>query len=258
MKKFYYLLLLCMFSLSANAKDEAPATSFGVSLGQDPIFGFYPSFNGSIAITDNMQFTAYGIFWTADALGGNLGGLNLLTEFGGGLNFTLMDGALNINPQLGFAHGNYQSGGGAPVIADNIVPSLGIYFNKGDFSASLNGIIWKGLRKAGSNTPYYDLMEYTFQPSYALSRFFSIGLYYDHLLCKADYAKYNKMHVDQHKSETTTAYLWVGPSVKVSFGKGINVMFTAGADLTEYMNDQPAGYEEKVKEYYKMVLNIPF
>ncbi len=254
MKKFTTLFIALLFAFSAKA-EEAPATTFGVTVGQDPIFGFYPSFYGSIAIGESTQFTMYGVFWTADALGGNLGGLNLLTEFGAGLNFTMMDGALNINPSIGFAHGNYQSGGGAPVIADNIVPSIGVYYGSGSFYGSFNAIYWKGLRKESSVTPYYDMIEYVIQPTFALSPFMSVGLYYDHLLTTVDNS--NQVSSGSTK-ETNTTYLWVGPSLKFTFNKGINVMFSAGADLTDYMNDMPAGQEEKIKEYYKMVLNIPF
>lgn len=252
------LFVLFIALISVRAEDKAPATTFSLSMGQDPIFGFYPSFAGSIALSETMQFTAYGIFWTADALGGNYGGLNLLTEFGAGLNFTMAEGKLNINPQIGLAHGNYQSGGGDHVLADNIVPSLGIYYGEGDFYMSFNAIYWKGLRKEAKVTPYYDMIEYTLQPSIALSPNFGIGLYFDHLLTKADYEDYNIAHPEEKgKTETTTTYLWVGPSLKFTFSKGINCMFSFGADFAQYLNDATKD-DAKIMEYYKLVLNIPF
>lgn len=253
--KLIYTIFLALFFLVNLRAEEAPTTTFSVSVGQDPVFGFYPSFNGSISIGENSQFTAYGIFWTADALGGNLGGLNLLTEFGAGINFTLMDGALNINPSLGMAHGNYQSGGGLPVLVDNIVPSLGVYYAKGSFNGSFFAVYWKGLRKEGKVTPYYDLMEYIIQPSFSISNYVSLGLYLDHLLTTVDNSNINPSN---SVSETSTTYFWVGPSVKLTFQKGINVMFTVGPDLVDYFNTLPAGQDAKIKEYYKMLMNIPF
>lgn len=253
--KLLFAFLIGIFVFTNLMAEEESSTSFSVSVGQDPVFGFYPSFNGSISIGESSQFTVYGVFWTADILGGNQGGLNLLTEFGAGINFTMMDGALNINPALGLAHGNYQSGGGLPVLVDNIVPSLGIYYSSGAFSSSFYAVYWKGLRKEGNVTPYYDLLEYVIQPSFEISDYVSLGLYLDHLLTTTD----NSNIVESaHKTETTTTYFWVGPSLKLTFHKGINVMFTIGPDLVDYMNTLPDGQEAKIKEYYKMLLNIPF
>jgi hypothetical protein len=264
MRKLAIILLTLLVCVSLSAEEKDPATTFSVSVGQDPAFGFYPSFFGTIELKKNLQFTTYGIFWTADNLGGYNGGLNLLTEFGVGLNFTLLDSALNINPQLGFAHGNYQSGAGSPVIADNIVPSIGVYYSADYFNLSLNVIYWKGLRKEAGNSPFINMLEYTIQPSYAVSKFFTVGLYYDHLFTEYNCDRYKnnpKYKYAPIQPYKYTTYLWIGPSIKFTFNKGINVMFTAGMDLVDYMNDsdiygQPV--DKRIKEYYKLIMNIPF
>jgi len=204
-----------------------------------------------------MQFTLYGVFYTQDALGyGN--GTNLMTEIGCGLNFTMMDGALNINPQLGIGNGNYQSGGGRPVFADNIVPSLGVYYAKDDFSAAFNFIYWKGLRKQAASQPYLDMAQILFQPSFNLSKSFALGLYVDNLMAKNDWEGDRPEWASYKKGEMNVFYFWLGPSFKFNFNKGINVMFTAGVDLVDYFNTMPEGQKEVLKDYYKMVLTIPF
>lgn len=247
--KYIYTILVVFFLITNVKAEETSTTSFSLSIAQDPVFGFYPSFYGSFGLSDNMQFTLYGVLYTQDALGYS-DGTNLLTEIGCGLNFSMLEGALNINPQLGIGNGNYQSGGGRPVVADNIVPSIGVYYTKESFSAALNFIYWKGFRKEAKEQPYIDMMQILFQPSINISKNVAIGIYFDNLMLKAE--------TDDDKGKLETYYFWLGPSFKFNFNKGVNVVFTGGIDLVDYFKTMPDGREEVLKDYYKMVLNLPF
>lgn len=252
-KRILLVASLLLISLSSALAEDDGAT-FSLTLAQDPAFGFYPTVAGSIPISDNSQFTFYGVYWTQDALGGNLGGLNLLTEFGAGINFTLADGALNINPALGFAHGNYQSGGGRPVIADNIVPSIFVAYAAGNFSASLGAIYWKSFRNEAKVTPLIDLIDYNFNVGIALSKYFTVGLFYDHLLYGTD----NSNQTEDSETELVTSYFWVGPMCKINFKSNASVMFTFGPDLVDQFNDDIESDMKKIKDYYKLSTTISF
>lgn len=250
--KLFTALFFLFFSLNMQAEESN--TTFSVTLGQDPAFGFYPSVAGSIGISDNSQFTFYGVFWTQDALAGYAGGLNLLTEWGAGVNFTLLDGALNINPSLGLAHGNFQSGGGRPVIADNIVPSLYIIYTKDNFFLNISGIYWKSFRNEAKVTPLIDLLDYSFQTGFSLGKYFSLGLYYDHLF----YTEDNSNQISSGKRETVTSYLWIGPIVGIQFKENASVMFSFGADLVEQFNDNIPSNAKKINDYYKLTTSFGF
>jgi hypothetical protein len=92
--------LAAAVSVPAVAQDKRDPT-FTVALNQDSFFGFYPSFNGLVPVSDTMDFSFYGIFWTKPAFGLGMGnsGDDLWTEFGVGVNFNLMDGKLKVKPQ---------------------------------------------------------------------------------------------------------------------------------------------------------------
>lgn len=161
---FIAIIIANNFAFSEDATQEkSDGSSLSVSLAQDPSFGFYPSVYGSIPIGETTSLTFYGIFWTQDALAGNLGGIGLLTEFGVGLNFSMLDGKLNINPSLGIGNGKFQSGGGRHVIGDDIVPSVYVTYSTDALETTIGGIYWKGLRREEMVTPYLDQIEYFLQ-----------------------------------------------------------------------------------------------
>ena len=263
MKRLFLILSVLTFltvnSYSEETKSTDPATSIVVSLTQDPCFGFYPSVWGAIGLSDKTDFTFYGTFWTQDALAGYQGGINLLTEFGVGLNFKLMDGALSINPQLGFGNGKFESGQGRIVVGDNIVPSVLVSYSNGNFVLPVSAYYWKHLREEAKNSPYIDQIQYTLMPAFNFSKFVAGGLYYDHYLVHTDADDYNKINpLNKQKTETTTSYLWVGPYLKFTVKSGASFWFSAGVDLVDYMKDLPDGQKEKIRDYYKMSVSMPF
>jgi len=217
-----------------------------ISLAQDPSFGFYPFINGGFQIAENKFFTYYGIFWTQDALAGNQGGIGLLTEFGIGLNFSFLDGNLNINPSLGLGNGKFQSGGARYVIGDNIVPA--IYFNviTGQINHTIGFIYWKGLRREELIDKYRDQIQYFYNLWYQINKNIDLGLYYDHFLLKEE---------DKYINSTNTIYHWIGPSIKFKTKSIAELWFSCGFDLYQYTN----GLENpSIKDFYKLVFSLKF
>ncbi len=235
---FNYLL-----SNETNVEDNSFIT---VSLAQDPAFGFYPIINGGIPLNENLNFTFYGIFWTQDALAGNQGGIGLLTEFGIGLNLSILDGSLNLNPNLGVGNGKFQSGGSRPVVGDNIVPSVYVGLNLNKINSILGFIYWKGLRKEVLVDKYRDQIQYFLNFWYEIHKNINVGFYYDHFLLKEE---------DSSTSNTNTAYHWIGPSIKFKPKSNAELWFAFGADIYEYTNSID---NASIKDFYKLVFSITF
>ncbi len=124
MKKITTAFVFLSASLTAFAQDEEPSAKFGssLSLNTDAFFGLYPMATGYYKLSDNVDFTFYGIMWTD--LGSNGGGLGSWTEFGVGANFTVADGALNLNPQIGLLSGTLLSKSNGVVFGEGVVPNL--------------------------------------------------------------------------------------------------------------------------------------
>ncbi len=257
MKKILTFLAIFVIAATSNAfsqEEQKAEPTFSLELNQDPATGFYPSFYGGLPLCDDHTLTFYGTFWTADYWGGGQKGINLMTEFGVGVNFSLFDEALNINPSIGFAHGNYTSGGGRPVVGDNIVPSLSISYESDIFNLEINGIMWKQLRKEGKVTPYMSMMEYSIEPYFTISNHFSLGLYVDHFLTMSD----NSNMSNEPEKSTSTDFFWVGPRFEVTFKNDISAMLALGVDGKDYFNTLEEGTKAKFGEFYKLSLSIPF
>ncbi len=242
MKKTLLTFLTFIFlAISVHAEEESDNSYFGIQMGQDPVFGFYPVAYGGWEIGESLYFTYYGVFWTQDLLGGG-DGTNLYTEFGVGVSYTT--GNLTINPSLGILGGNFHSGGDRAVIGDGIVPALYLIYALPSGSVALSAIYWKGLREEVHNGTFYDLFEYIVKPEFTISKHFDIGLYYDHLITNTRIGD---------KSDNESSYLWLGPSIKIKSSKGASLWFSTGVDLVDYTLDVD---EEKIKDYYKLLLTI--
>lgn len=251
MKYSYFFCICCFilfFSFNLFAENEANEnpTRITLSFAQDPSFGFYPTVNGSVALTNSTDFTFYGIFWTQDALAGKQGGLGLLTEFGIGANFKFLDGNLFINPNIGIGNGKFQSGGGRHIIGDNIAFSLFSGYSLNNIEISVGGIYWKGFRQEEMVTPYIDQIEYTLTGWYKFNNWFSIGLYYDHYLITEN---------NKQTKDTYTGYFWVGPAFRFNANSGAKLWFTFGPDFVQYLNDEK---DAQIQDYYKLVASFPF
>ncbi len=249
MKKFATIFFVAiLFGIGLKAETPELPSSFTVTLAQDPAFGFYPAVYGSIGLSETTSLTCYGVFWTSPGTGNHSSvdkiGYDLLTEFGIGLNFSMMDGALNVNPSVGLANGIYQSGSERPVVGDNIVPQCAVTYATESIYLPMYIIYWKALRKEGLVT--LDLIDWCVMPGLNVNKNLTVGLCLDHLLTTVN---------ANDESLTTTSYLWLGPYLKLNI-KNASVSFSAGLDLVDYTTIS-AG-KDQIKDFYKLTTSISF
>ena len=230
---------------AAAAAQDAPTERderFSVVLNQDAFFGFYPTFNGLIPVSDNVDLSFYGILWTTDAFATSTPGVgaapatlnigaDLWTEFGIGANFLLNDGKLQIKPQVGLTNGSLLSRGvraadGTPTgtggnFADGIVPSLTVNYSDDSFEAEYYGGYYAALRNR-NEVGSLDFLHTWINAGYKFTGNFSAGAHYELL-----------SNTRTQGGGTAVVYQWVGPYVQFSLKKGFFARFTAGADVEE-------------------------
>ena len=219
----------------AAAAQDGPTTRderFSVVLNQDAFFGFYPTFNGLIPVSENVDLSFYGILWTTPSFG-NGGGNDLWTEFGIGANFLLNDGKLQIKPQVGLTNGTLLSGGvldanDVPTgtgsnFADGIVPSLTINYADTTFELEYYGGYYAALRNRNEDAAL-DFLHTWINAGYKFTSNFSAGAHYELL---------SNTRNTFPTGNTAVVYQWLGPYVQFSLNKGFFARFTAGADIEE-------------------------
>jgi len=218
------LMLSFIISLTNNQLLAQEDDKFGmtVTLNSDQFFGFYPFFAGSYSVSENLDFTFYGILWS----GGTGGGWGNWTEFGVGLSFPVSD-ALSITPQIGILGGNLLSSGtaGQGVLGDGIVPNLTIGLDADKVEGEIYAGYYAPLRDeapAGGTT--LSFLHYWILAGYKANSFFSFGAHYEHLINTGG----------SNVEESTDTYQWLGPYV--AFAKptgGVFTRFSFGTDLVE-------------------------
>ena len=219
--------------------------SFTVTLNQDSFFGFYPAFNGLIPVSENVDFSFYGIIWTTDAFGTGLGS-DLWTEFGVGA--AIYSGNFVIKPQIGLTNGALLSGGardpnGVPAgtggnFADGIVPSLTINYSDDTFEAEYYGGYYAALRNRNDDAAL-DFLHTWINAGYKFSDNVSAGAHYELL---------SNTRNTFPGGATARVYQWVGPYVQFKTENGFFARFTAGADI-ESGNDG---------DFYKLTAGFTF
>lgn len=217
--KAIFALSALLFALNVgnlNAQDDK--FSLDVSLNSDQFFGFYPFIAGSYNVTEKVDFTFYGIFWS----GGTGGGWGNWTEFGVGVGFEPVSG-LSVNPQIGILGGNLLSSGaaGPAIFGDGIVPNLTIGLDKGITEGEIYAGFYSPLRTEGNTLSF---LHYWANFGLKASNFFSLGLHFEHLINTGG----------TEVPEAVDLYQWLGPYVqfaKPSGGAFARLAF--GTDLVE-------------------------
>lgn len=230
-------------AIAAAAQDSGSSKreeSFSVVLNQDSFFGFYPTFNALIPVSDNMDLSVYGILWTTDAFGTGLGS-DLWTEFGIGVNFYAMDGALTIKPQVGITNGALLSGGtddgNGGNVFDGIVPSITINYSDDAFEAEYYGGYYAAVRNR--NERGLDFLHTWINAGAKLTTHFSAGAHYEILSLTRD---------GSPGGSATNIYHWVGPYVQFKLGNGFFTRFTGGWDVGEGNSG----------DFYKLAVGMTF
>lgn len=215
---------------AAHAEADEPDNSFTVLLNQDAFFGFYPSFNGLLQMSETMDFSFYGILWTKPAFGLNPTntGDDLWTEFGAGVNLKYLDGQLLVKPQLGITNGSLLSGGELDAngnvtgsqFADGVVPSLTVNFANERWEAEWYSGYYLALANRSENAAL-DFLHLWLNAGYRINPYLSVGAHYEWL---------DNTRNTYPGGTEDTVYRWFGGYVQFSLPKGMFARFTAGTD----------------------------
>lgn len=217
---------MCYFTtafaqVSAQESDN-DRFSMEVQLISDQFWGFYPYFSGAYSLNNKLDFTFYGIMWSA----GEGQAWGNWTEFGVGVGFEAAKG-IYVSPQIGILGGSLLSKGadGVGILGDGIVPNLTVNLKKTKTEGEAAIWYYVPLRDeaplGGTTLAYLHYMAYY---GYKVSDFFSLGAHYEHLINTGG----------SNVEAPATELQWLGAYIQ--FKKptgGPFVRFTFGKDLYE-------------------------
>jgi hypothetical protein len=231
-------------AVQASSMPEKRSESFTVVLNQDSFFGFYPTFNGLIPVSDTVDLSFYGILWTTSDFSTNGGGGDLWTEFGIGANFHTMDGALTIKPQIGILNGALLSGGAAGGtggnVFDGVVPNLTMNYSDDAFEAEYYGGYYAAVRNR--NTSGLDFLHTWINAGYKFTDNFSAGAHFEILALTRN---------SNPGGAASNVYQGVGPYVQFKLENGFFARFTGGVET-----GGGAGGNEG--DFYKLAVGFSF
>lgn len=238
------LLALLAFATTASAQEKE--SSLTVLLNQDAFFGFYPSFNGLYELSEDRDFSFYGILWTKPAFGlASPTGDDLWTEFGAGLNLHYMDDKLMVKPQIGITNGALLSGGDLDAdgnvtgsnFADGIVPSLTVNYADGKYEAEWYIGYYAALRNRGDDAAL-DFLHVWANAGIMVTNIMSVGAHWEWLD--------NTRNTYPGGSEDTV-YNWIGAYTQFSLPNSGFARFSFGADT-----------EDDAGDFYKLAVGYSF
>lgn len=241
-------LAACSFAGAARAQDvpaqtpaqieevkEGPDTSVSVILKQDIFFGFHGIGQVAVSLTDVVDVTVYAILWTRPGFGAGGGGADLWTEWGGGVNFNLLDGALSINPQFGLLNGTLLSGASRGLFFEGIVPNLTVTYGDGLIEGQIYAGFYIGLRELDDSSRN-DFIHYWANAGVAPLSWLSLGVHWEHLV-----------QARGSGSNPDDVYQWIGPYVEARAKMGF-IRFAGGADVAP----------DDVADFYQVSLGLNF
>lgn len=218
------LAALPAFAQEESSNDE-DNLSLSLAVTSDAFFGFAPMGTGSYKLSDKLDFTFYGIFWS----GGTGAAWGNWTEFGAGVNLKPIEG-IGINPQIGIVSGNLLSSttAGPAVFGDGVVPNLTINVSKGNTESQVYFGYYGALRREGDKTANY--IHYWVNSGYKVTSLVSLGLHFEHLRFSGgkDFTTGSEVSI-----KADDVYQWFGPYVQFSKSKGF-VRFAGGPDISKY------------------------
>lgn len=205
-----------------------------IGFNQDVFFGNYTTAAAGYAVNEKVDVTVYSILWHTDFFSQGPGGLNgigidgtgLWTEFGGGLNFKMWDGSLNVNPQFGILNGALLSSGGGtnePVVFDGFVPNLTANYGDGVLESQLYAGYYIGARGADQNDFihwWYNAGVKPWGNCNSWTSTLSMGLHYEMLNQTAP-------------GSADNLYQWLGPYFQVALPNGFTARYSAGANVDD-------------------------
>ena len=210
-----FALALTTTSLSADEKLD-----FKLALNTDAFFGSNPYIGATYHADSGLDYTFYGIQW------GNGSGAawGQWTEFGLGVAFKALDGALTINPQLGFTMGSLLSSGAEKpgIVGDGIVPNLTMNYSTADYEAELYAGLYLPLRdNAAADGTTLRYLHYWVNGGKKFSQYFSAGLHFEELSL-----------LGGSNTGSANYYKWFGPYFQIA-KDNVGMRISAGKDFTD-------------------------
>jgi hypothetical protein len=206
-----------------------------ISFNQDTFFGFYPVIQGAYAINDRWDATVYTIIWTTPFLSvrGLTGDANApfgpWTEFGGGLNYKALDGALNINPQIGILNGGLLSTPSAARVFDGFVPNIVTTYENDFWESEFYMGYYFGARGVTANSN--DFLHWWYNAGY---RPWGDG---EGFLSTQSYGVHYEMLRATNAGSAipvSNLYSWIGPYWQTRFANGLVMRYSAGWNANEW------------------------
>jgi len=206
---------------------------FAASLGfnHDVFFGNYTTLFAGYAINERVDVTFYSILWHTDFFsqfglgnGSQIPGTGLWTEFGAGLNFKLMDGALNVNPQFGILNGALLSGFGDPKVFDGVVPNLTVSYDETFVESEFYMGYYVGVRGVTQNDYLHWWYNFGVKPWGDCNDWKSIlstGIHYEML------------RQTEGGNAPINLYSWIGPYFQVALPNGLGMRYSAGWNVDD-------------------------
>jgi hypothetical protein len=240
---------------ASTAMAEKRSESFTVVLNQDSFFGFYPTFNGLIPVSENVDLSFYGILWTTSDFSSATGlGSDLWTEFGIGAAFYAGEN-LVIKPQLGITNGALLSRGNlgngprgttttlnGGNVFDGIVPSLTMNYSDDKIEAEFYGGYYAALRNRTSGVGALDFLHVWLNAGYKFTSNFSAGAHVEVL---------SNTRVDLPGAGASNVYQWFGPYAQFSLSNGFFARFTGGVE-------ECGGRGGNRGDFYKLAVGFSF
>lgn len=247
-----------MVAAAAAAQDGSGGRDerFSVVLNQDAFFGFYPTFNGLIPVSEKVDLSFYGILWTTSDFSSATGlGSDLWTEFGIGANFIAADGKLAIKPQIGITNGALLSRGNlgrgprnttttrnGGNVFDGIVPSLTVNYSDEKIEGEFYAGYYAALRNRSDNVGALDFLHTWINAGYKFTSNFSAGAHIEVLA---------NTRADVRGGRASNVYEWYGPYVQFSLSKGFFARFTGGIE-------EGGGAGGNRGDFYKLAVGMSF
>jgi hypothetical protein len=200
------------------------AFSGSVTLNQDSFFGFYPILNGSYSVNDRFSLTFYGLFWTNPGFSPNgTGGTGLWTEVAVGVSFTLLEGALSVNPAVGFLNGALLSGAGRAIPFEGVVSQIS-FSHAGKYTEGQLFAAYYIATAAPSNNDFFHWWLTAgvrpFADSNNWMQIISTGVHFEQLY-----------QTESAAGGTGNLYTWLGPYMQFTLPNNTFLRVSTGWDL---------------------------
>ena len=205
----------------AQVEKEPEKGSLAINFLTNSFAGFHPAIFGNFPLKSGRPLTFYAVYWTNPAFGNTDTGTDFWFEHGVGTVFKAFDNNLIINPSLGFSHGKLLSGSEGGVVGDGIIPSVFLLHDSNKFNVQFYLAYYKSLR---SGEVSKDFIFNWVNPSVKLSKFFSVGLYYEQFVNTRD---------GDTGNSATSINQWFGGSVRFSTGGGHSLMIALGKNFSD-------------------------